>query len=515
MLHEPDSLFGDLERALAGRYVLERRLGRGGMGIVYLAHEVRLNRRVAIKLLPPDKAADSVARERFIQEAQTAGRLSHPHIVPIHAVDQIGDFVFFAMGYVEGQTLGERIRAQGPLDVAEGVRMLREIASALDYAHERGVVHRDVKPDNILVDTLTGRPHVSDFGIARVEGSGNTGPREVVGTAEFMSPEQARGASVDARSDLYSLGVVGYYVLSGRLPFEARDSHALLMRHIAHAPPPLASVAPQVRRRVAQVIDRCLAKDPTDRFASGAEFAAALAQSVAARETPPLEVRAFLAESRHLSAPSLVYAVFAGLALPLLALTMTTMQGTLTGSALWAGAIGIALTPLAFMYLRVRRLRAAGFDDQDLTDALRAELRRRREEISFLYGAGTLPLERVLRIATHSGLAGAAVVTGVVAGSSTLVPVETLAPAFGTFCVVACFAAIAARARTEHRTDPKGERRLRFWRGPFGRALFWLAGLGLGRGDKRPGKGAAPVSPDLGVGILGERFFEARAPNTT
>src|SRR5213595_3051555 len=241
MLREPDPHVRMLDRALAGRYVLERRLGRGGTGVVFLARELRLDRPVAIKLLDPPKAGDPIARRRFLGEARTAAQLSHPNIVPIFSVDECADVVFFAMAYVDGQTLGQRIREHGPLSPEESARMLREVARALAHAHERGVVHRDVKPDNILLDAATGRALVSDFGIARVGGgTGSTGPWEVVGTADYMSPEQA-----------------------GRLPFEAPDCYAMLARHITEPPPPLASVAPGVPRRLAQVIDRCLLKEPS------------------------------------------------------------------------------------------------------------------------------------------------------------------------------------------------------------------------------------------------------------
>src|ERR687888_1383200 len=148
----PDRLFLDFQAAVAGRYSLEGELGRGGMGVVYLAREVRLDRPVAIKLLPPSKASDPRLRERFLREARTAAKLSHPNVIPIHAVEEIGEFVFFAMAYVEGETLTERVRRRGPLSVSDGARVLRDVAWALAYAHAQGLIHRDVKPDNILLE---------------------------------------------------------------------------------------------------------------------------------------------------------------------------------------------------------------------------------------------------------------------------------------------------------------------------------------------------------------------------
>ena len=490
----------ELQHALAGRYVLERRLGRGGMGIVYLARELRLDRQVAIKLLPPAKGLDPVARQRFLHEARTAARFSHPNIVPIFAVDEIEELVFFAMAYVEGHTLGQRIREGGPLGPEEGARVLQEVARALAYAHARGVVHRDVKPDNILLDATTGRVLVSDFGIARVFGAHRTtGPREVVGTAEFMSPEQASGSAVDGRSDLYSLGVVGFYALSGRLPFEAPDSYQLLARHVAELPPPLGSVAPDAPRRLAEVIDRCLAKEPAARFASGTELADAFSAAVTKPASPPVAVRAFLVESTHLSRLALVYVALAGLAVPLLALRFVPATEH-APRLLAAGCIAwLLMLPAGVLLSRVRRFCRAGFAWGDLVEAIEGELTRRREESAFLYGEGPSRLERVLRWVAYAGLVAAAATVGV----PSLVPVALLAPALAASAGVALVAAVLARARTAHRTDPKGERRLRFWRGPLGRFLFKIAGWG-GRAERAPtavGDAARP-SPEMAIGVL-------------
>src|SRR5712692_8890879 len=261
----PDRLFLDFQAAVAGRYSLERELGRGGMGVVYLAREVRLDRPVAIKLLPPSKASDPKLRERFLREARTAAKLSHPNIIPIHAVEEIDEFVFFAMAYIEGETLTERVRRRGPLAPSDASRVLRDVAWALAYAHGQGVIHRDVKPDNILLET-SGRVLVADFGIASVvAGAGGLATGEVVGTPEFMSPEQALGEAVDARSDLYALGVVGFFAFSGTLPFEGEKATDVLAKQVTEPAPPLSAVAPLVPRRLAQAIDRCLAKEPADR----------------------------------------------------------------------------------------------------------------------------------------------------------------------------------------------------------------------------------------------------------
>ena len=485
-----DTLLPTLQRAVGGRYVLERRLGHGGMGVVYLAREVSLERRVAIKLLPPEQALQPDARERFLREARTAAQLSHPGIVPIFSVEQAQEFVFFAMAYVEGQTLGQRVRGDGPLTYPAVARLLEEVARALDYAHGRGVVHRDVKPDNILLEFATGRALVSDFGIARVGAQHVTGPRRVVGTAEFMSPEQAVGGPVDARSDLYSLGVVGFFALTGRLPFDGPDAMTVLTRHVTDPPPRLASVVPGVPDRLAEAIDRCLAKDPGARYPSGEALAAAIAAALDRRTA--VAVRAFVTEARQLSTATLLYGAFAGVATPLLALEFVQLSGRARATTLLL-AILILTVPLGVMVSRVRRLLRAGYGRRDLIDALRAELFHRREELAFLYGDGPSGLERVSRVVCYSALAAGAAVVGLLQRTPALAGAAFMRPAFTMALGLALGAAVLARWRTEHRTDPKAERRLRFWRGPLGRWLFGVAGLRLGR---KPASGEDRVAAE-------------------
>ena len=287
-----DSELAALRAAVAGRYSVERELGRGGMGVVYLARDVALDRLVAIKVLPPYLALVPRLRDRFIREARTAARLSHPNIVPIHDVEETGQFVFFVMGYVPGETLAERVGRVGPLAPEHAVRLVQEAAWALAYAHRQGVVHRDVKPDNILIEDLSGRAMLTDFGIAKVmDGASVTGSGEILGTARYISPEQAGGDPVDGRSDLYSLGVTAFFALTGRTPFESATAAALLVAHIREMPPPLATIRTELPDRLTEVIDRCLTKSPTTRFASGEELAAALGEVKSATRDVPEGIR--------------------------------------------------------------------------------------------------------------------------------------------------------------------------------------------------------------------------------
>src|SRR3569623_586628 len=269
-----------LADSLAGQYDIERELGRGGMGVVYLAHDVKLDREVAIKVLPPLLAGSADVRERFLREARTAARLSHPNIVAIHRADEIDSRVFFVMGYIAGESLADRLRRTGPLEPGEAVPLIREVALALAYAHERGIVHRDIKPENILLDASSGRAMVTDLGIARVaEAAPLTMSGQVLGSVHYMSPEQVSGNKLDGRSDLYSLGVVAFQILSGRLPFDSESASAVIVAHVTKVAPPLRSVAPGVPEPLARVSDACLAKNPDARYATGTALARALEEA--------------------------------------------------------------------------------------------------------------------------------------------------------------------------------------------------------------------------------------------
>jgi serine/threonine protein kinase len=278
-----------VERVLTPTYELEKEIGRGGMGIVFLARDARLKRNVAIKLLPPELAFRSEIRSRFLREAETAAQLSHPSIVPIYSVDEKQGLVFFVMAYVDGLNLAQLIHEKGAIDPVDVRRIIREVADALAYAHERGVVHRDIKPDNILLDKQSGRPMVTDFGIARAISDGAdarlTATGIAIGTPAFMSPEQSAGdRALDGRSDLYSLGVVAYQMLCGDLPFVANNTPALLVKHLSEAPVPIDRRTANVPADLSRAVMLCLEKNPSDRFASARE----LVQALDSGNVPPL-----------------------------------------------------------------------------------------------------------------------------------------------------------------------------------------------------------------------------------
>ena len=275
--------------ALIDEYDILEELGRGGMAIVFRARERALDRDVAIKVLPRALAFDAALVERFQREARIAAALEHPNIVPIHRVGRAGDTIFFVMKHVKSGSLADRLRERHHLPAEEIHQILVEVGGALAYAAERGVVHRDIKPENILFDE-SGRALVTDFGIARsADTTAMTRAGTSVGTPRYMSPEQARGKSLDGRSDIYSLGVVAYECLTGRAPFEGTDHYSLMYAHVSQPIPAPALDTPE-ERTVFGVIEKMLRKEPENRPQSGADLEA-LVEGRAPNTPAPTRIR--------------------------------------------------------------------------------------------------------------------------------------------------------------------------------------------------------------------------------
>jgi eukaryotic-like serine/threonine-protein kinase len=264
---------------LGDNYQVVRELGKGAMGVVFLARDISLHRLVAIKVLRRELTGHPEHHERFRREARMTARLSHPNIVPVHTFGEIGEFVFIIMKYVHGESLAARLRRDGTIGSAECRKVLSELAQALDYAHREGVVHRDLKAENILIERGTGRAMLTDFGVAllrSLDPERDAGAR--YGTPHYMSPEQAAGEQdLDGRSDLYSLGILGYYMASGRLPFHGPTFEALAAKHIAEAHEPIRLAAPKIDDEVAAAIEVCLIKERDGRWRNGREMAESLA----------------------------------------------------------------------------------------------------------------------------------------------------------------------------------------------------------------------------------------------
>jgi Protein kinase domain len=267
-----DARVGD---TIAG-YRLEAEIGRGGMGVVYLAADDRLDRRVAVKLLSPDMARDERFRERFLRESRLAATIEHPNVVPVHDAGEADGVLYLVMRHVAGTDLGSYLRANGPLPIDRAVAVVAQAAAALDAAHARGLVHRDVKPANILLDG--DHVYLCDFGLTKAAASisGLTATGQLIGTIDYVAPEQFEGRAVDGRSDIYSLGCVAYECLTGTPPFRRDNELATLWAH-AHEPPPSPAAArPGVPAQMDAAVRRAMAKAPEERFGSGAEMVAAL-----------------------------------------------------------------------------------------------------------------------------------------------------------------------------------------------------------------------------------------------
>lgn len=492
MPQAPDQLFIEFQRVLAGLYSLERELGRGGMGVVYLARDVALDRAIAIKLLPPILAAQPAFRERFLREARTAARLSHPHIVPIHAVAEREGFVYFVMGYVPGSTLGEKVRERGPLRPDEAARILREVAWALGYAHAQGVVHRDVKPDNILLDEPSGRAMVTDFGIAQVAQADPISGGHRAGTRGFMSPEQMEGAPLDGRSDLYALGLVGVYALTGGGGVDGGDARDAL------------AVAPGWLRTA---LGRCLEQDRDRRFEDAGALAEVLEpRNIAAPEIPPA-LRVWLTRSQPLQLATFIW--MSGLGF--IGFVIATMSPSPSGFN-WGWWVIFMLGPGALFTIarlaEVRRVLASGYALADMRAVVQAQDARLREEYAYDSADSHWSGRFARRLATVSAGSVVGVLLLTAAGVLHL-PDPLLTKILFSLTLTASGSGVLGiilPGRWSQRSAPFGLSR-RFWNSSFGVWMVKIAGLGLGRRGRPPD--AMHRATELMLGDELEELYEA------
>lgn len=296
-----------LTRVLAGRYAVHKLLGAGGMGAVFLADDLTLERAVAIKVLPPDMSRDERVVARFQREAKTAAKLDHPNIIPIHRVEGESGLHYIVMKYVTGRSLDSMLDAGQPLPIPFALRILGEAAAALGHAHARGVVHRDVKPANIMLGA-DDQVVLTDFGISKVGDltSQLTQTGMIIGTPHYMAPEQATGREVDGRADQYSLAVLGHQLFTGKLLFSGDSAHTIIYRHVSEQPPRVMSLRPDVPRAVDAALDRALRKEPDERFATMEDFARALrGESVGGAVTAKPSTRALNAATVRMAQPAM------------------------------------------------------------------------------------------------------------------------------------------------------------------------------------------------------------------
>ena len=503
---DPDADFIGLQTALAGEYSLDRELGRGGMGIVYLAREVRLARPVAIKVLPPSLAASAGLRDDFLREAQTAARLTHPNIVPVYAAGERAGYAYIVMAFVDGITLGERLRTRGPLLPGQAARLLREVSWALAYAHAAGIVHRDVSAENILLERGTDRAIVMDFGIASAMQTSALAPDgRVMGNAHYVSPEQAAGEPLDARSDLYSLGVVGFYALTGRLPFDGPTPQVVVMKHLTTPAPPIASVAGAVPSRLAQAVDRCLAKDPMRRYRGAESFAEAIDLAFEHAREIPAPIRVWISQGeRELPARFALVGMSALGGVPLVYATMNPWW--------YLVPIGIS-TGVSFVptLLRLRRVLGDGYHVDDLHSALKEHALVRSEEIEYERAQRSPLAQNIMKLifggSVASGLtfarlmATSAPASGRVGVGYLLALLMSLSLlTLSSVSLIGDFMRLRLSARMAATT-------ISFWKSRWGARIAAIAGVGLRKVD-RPSLGM-PLLTEVALGRATDLLFQA------
>ena len=517
----PDELFFAFQQVVAGRYSIDREIGRGGMGVVYLAREVHLDRPVAIKLLPPERSTQRTLRDRFLREARLAAKLSHPNIIPIHSVEETDGFVFYVMAFVDGETLAQRVRTRGPLSSTDGARVLREVAWALAHAHEHGLVHRDVKPDNILLEGSTGRVLVADFGIAAAFGDAGDG---ISGTPEFMSPEQALGAALDARSDLYGLGATAFYIFSGRFPFEGKTATEVLAKQVTEPAPSLSSLGLSVPRKVAALIDRCLAKAPDQRPESAQALAEQLSVALELRKELPVALRAFVKRQARIDGGG---TIITWTTIASVSVAVSAYTDTIWGFANFA--LLAAAFPVAYMTSVARRLLKLGFAHPDLEPAFKAEAERAKEELTVERRVTPFWFERWL-----PGIVKASWAAALVSSSALITLVSVVAPTLSeqTGAFISAFqlafdvvgyavfgswlsaigSSITMIALRQRHQDVDNLFWSKVWLGRLGRTAFRLAAKLLRPGDRH--SAMTHRATELSLGMAAEQLFDSLPKET-
>ncbi|MDQ6612170.1 MAG: serine/threonine protein kinase [Gemmatimonadota bacterium] len=476
------STLDHIRQRLGNRYTIERELGRGGMGVVYLARDLQLDRLVALKVLPQEFAVQPMLRERFLRETRLVAGFSHPNIVPVYAVEETDDLLAYAMGLVEGESLVERVRRAGALPVAEIVRLMQDVGYALAYAHGHGVVHRDIKPDNIMIERASGRALVMDFGIARAAGSksavsaGLTRVGEVVGTPEYMSPEQATGDDIDGRSDLYSLGLTVHFAALAKTAMSAESMQRVLAKQITEVLPPIREARPDLPEALANAVDLTLRKDPGERFESAAAMVDALSVAQLAVPEIPLAIRLFAQEAGTLSMIAI------GIVMLIVFLNNAASERAGDMQLLSSLLIVVLLTRVAQTFGEAKRLSVAGFSPGDITRGLNRVVDEREQRRSELRKDTTVVAERRGTVLLALALLAGAAITfrGAMLFRHETRPgmynVELPGLALLACCIVMFGIGVVQLLKSPLRM-PLGERLFRLvWIGFPGRAFFQFAG---------------------------------------
>jgi eukaryotic-like serine/threonine-protein kinase len=483
-----------LPDALTARYAIERELGRGGMGAVYLARDRTLDRHVALKVLPPEIASDTALRDRFLRETRVAASFSHPNIVPVYAVEQHDGVLAYAMGFIDGESLGARVARMGPLPVRDVVKLLQDVCYALAYAHGRDIVHRDLKPDNIMIERATGRALLMDFGVARAITSTRTANTtaltrvgEVVGTPEYMSPEQAAGDVVDGRSDLYALGLVAYFALTGTPVFSGGSTQQLIVKQLTEAPPPITTLRADTPSSLAELIEQCVRKEPAERFANAGAVLDALDRAQISGPQIPLPVRLYV---QDVSTMAIVF---------LFGMLLIVTQGAaILDRSLREGFIAHAdgFIPLVVLFAVLltrafqliadgRRLRQEGFTRDDVMGAVRTTREERHERRRQNLANPDIIARRRQSVRTAFVTIAIGVASGLYAYSTRrpLTATSFYTPPIGLFALftaLGCFGAGFALLVNSPLREPMAEKtQAALWRSLLGRGFLRIA---MGRG---------------------------------